>query len=73
MDIKMPGMSGLEATRKIREFNQSIPIIAQTAYAMSGDREQVLQAGCNDYLSKPIRIDDLLKKIAQFSISRPGD
>ena len=72
MDIKMPGMSGLEATRKIREFNQSIPIIAQTAYALAGDREQVLQAGCNDYLSKPIRIDELLMKTGQFTIRKPG-
>lgn len=71
MDIKMPGMTGLEATRKIREFNSEIPIIAQTAYAMSGDKDLVLEAGCNDYLSKPIKKDELLMKINQFITKKP--
>jgi len=60
MDIKMPGMSGLEAAKKIRGFNTSIPIIAQTAYSLAGDRELVLEAGCTDYISKPINRKDLL-------------
>jgi len=60
MDIKMPHMNGLEATRKIREFNSSVPIIAQTAYALSGDREKAIEAGCNDYLSKPIIAEELM-------------
>ncbi|TVR75152.1 MAG: PAS domain S-box protein [Marinilabiliales bacterium] len=72
MDIKMPGMNGLEATRKIREFNNKIPIIAQTAYAMPGDRDLVFNAGCNDYLAKPIKRNDLLLKISQFTIKKPG-
>ncbi len=71
MDIKMPGMTGLEATRKIREFNSEIPIIAQTAYAMSGDKDLVLEAGCNDYLSKPIKKDELLIKINQYINKKP--
>jgi CheY-like chemotaxis protein len=65
MDIKMPEMSGLEATRQIRTFNSTIPIIAQTAYAMTEDRNKALAAGCNDYITKPIKRDmliDLLKK-----------
>ena len=55
MDIKMPGMDGYEATKKIREFNQEVVIIAQTAYALTGDREKAFEAGCNDYISKPIK------------------
>jgi len=63
MDIKMPHMNGLEATRKIREFNQTVPIIAQTAYALIGDREKALEAGCNDYLAKPIIVEELMEKL----------
>ncbi len=55
MDFKMPGMGGYEATRQIRAMNPDIPIIAQTAYALSGDRQKAIDAGCNAYISKPIR------------------
>jgi len=54
MDIKMPEMDGYEATRKIREFNKDVIIIAQTAYGLEGDREKAIEAGCNDYIPKPI-------------------
>ena len=56
MDINLPGMDGIETTRKIRasEANGSIPIIAITSYAMTGDREKILAAGCNGYIEKPI-------------------
>ncbi len=54
MDINMPEMDGYEATRKIREFNKEVVIIAQTAHALIGDREKSMAAGCNDYISKPI-------------------
>lgn len=66
MDIKMPGVDGLQATRMIRQFNQSVVIIAQTAYALSGDREKSLIAGCNDYLSKPIKKEELEQIIAKY-------
>jgi CheY-like chemotaxis protein len=54
MDINLPKMNGYEATREIREFNTEVIIIAQTAYALAGDREKAIAAGCNDYISKPI-------------------
>jgi len=63
MDIKMPDLDGYEATRQIREFNKDVIIIAQTAYGLEGDREKTLEAGCNDYISKPIIVDELLALI----------
>ncbi|MEX0982571.1 MAG: response regulator [Bacteroidales bacterium] len=66
MDIQMPGMNGYEATRKIREFNKEVVIIAQTAYGLSGDREKAIEAGCNDYISKPISIAELLALIQKY-------
>jgi CheY-like chemotaxis protein/anti-sigma regulatory factor (Ser/Thr protein kinase) len=60
MDIKMPVMNGLEATRQIRQFNSDICIIAQTAYGLIGDREKAMEAGCNDYILKPIAKEKLL-------------
>ncbi len=53
MDIKMPGMNGYDATAAIREFNKDIIIIAQTAFAESNDRQKAIDAGCNDYVTKP--------------------
>ncbi len=66
MDIKMPLMGGLEATEMIREFNQEIIIIAQTAYAQSNDSKIALEAGCNDYIAKPIDNELLRKMIHQW-------
>ncbi|MCX6320975.1 MAG: response regulator [Bacteroidia bacterium] len=66
MDIKMPEVNGLEATRQIKLINQDVPIIAITAYAMSGDEERILAAGCDGYLSKPINKKILLEKMAEF-------
>ena len=65
MDIKMPEMDGYEATRQIRQFNTDIVIIAQTAFALAGDKEKAIAAGCNDYISKPINqalLISLMKK-----------
>jgi PAS domain S-box-containing protein len=66
MDIKMPEIDGLEATRQIKLLNSAVPIIAITAYAMSGDEDRVLAAGCDGYLSKPISKSILLKKLEEF-------
>ncbi len=68
MDVKMPKMSGLEATKKIRSFNLHIPVIAQTAYAMVEDVEKCLGAGCTDYLTKPISSKVLLNLIDKYLI-----
>ncbi|MFK5857094.1 MAG: ATP-binding protein, partial [Bacteroidota bacterium] len=63
MDIRMPKMDGHEATRLIRKFNKDVIIIAQTAYALSGDKEKAIAAGCNDYISKPVNVNQLMQKI----------
>ena len=65
MDIRMPEMDGNEATRLIRQFNKDVIIIAQTAYGFSRDKEKAIEAGCNDYISKPINktlLFELIKK-----------
>ena len=67
MDIQMPVMNGYEATEKIRQFNKEVVIIAETAFALSGDREKALEAGCNDYISKPIDKKELLGLIEKWS------
>jgi two-component system sensor histidine kinase/response regulator len=66
MDIRLPVFNGLEATKRIRKSGIKVPVIAQTAYAMSEDKEKCLSAGCNDYISKPIHKELLLKKIAYY-------
>jgi hypothetical protein len=63
MDIRMPEMDGYEATRQIRLFNTDVIIIAQSAYAFAVDMEKATEAGCNDYISKPIKMTLLLDKI----------
>jgi hypothetical protein len=65
MDIQMPEMGGYEATRQIRQFNKDVVIIAQTAYGLSGDREKAIDAGCNDYIAKPINKVKLLALIGK--------
>jgi CheY-like chemotaxis protein len=66
MDIQLPGMDGLELTRRLKADpeRRDIAVIAVTAYAMKGDRERALAAGCDGYLSKPIDSDALLAAVA---------
>lgn len=73
MDIQMPVMDGLEATRRIRggacpDCAVDIPVVAMTAYAMSGDREKCLAAGMDDYVPKPVSLDDLMRVVAKLSV-----
>ena len=68
MDIQLPGIDGLEATKRIRasETAGGIPIVAVTSFAMTGDRERLLAAGCNGYIEKPIDPDTIMAQIAGF-------
>ncbi len=66
LDIQMPEMDGYETCRQIRMFNKNIIIIAQTAYALEGDKEKAIAAGCNDYIAKPINPEELNKKILKY-------
>ncbi len=61
MDIKLPEMDGYEATRQIKQFRKEVPVIAQTAYAMTDDRQKGLEVGCADYITKPINRQKLLQ------------
>ncbi len=84
MDIQMPVLNGVEATKEIRRLEDKkhssipasqhprIPIIALTAYAMAGDREKFLQAGMDDYVSKPVQFEDLVKILERFFGSKTG-
>ncbi len=66
LDINLPIMNGYEAAEAIKKIKPSLPIIAQTAYALEGDREKALVAGCDDYIPKPIVISTLLRKMNGF-------
>ena len=66
MDIRMPIMDGYEATRQIRKFNSKVVIIAQTAFALTGDNQKALEAGCNDYIAKPIKDSELKALIKKY-------
>jgi CheY-like chemotaxis protein len=66
MDIKMPEMSGIEAARKIRGFNDTVPIIAQTAFVMAEEKEESLLAGCNHFVTKPLDRTTIMELIDSY-------
>ena len=59
-------MNGIDAAREIRKVDKKVPIIALTAYAFTNDRERSLEAGCNEYLSKPVRLETLIETIVKY-------
>jgi PAS domain S-box-containing protein len=66
MDIRMPHKNGIEATRIIRKTNKDIPVIALTAYAFADDRAKSIEAGCNDYLAKPVKLEKLSETLLKY-------
>jgi CheY-like chemotaxis protein len=68
MDLSLPVIDGWEATRRIKanSATQQIPVIALTAHAMAGDEQKALEAGCDDYDTKPVKLDRLLEKIEKY-------
>jgi CheY-like chemotaxis protein len=66
MDIKMPVMDGFEATRNIKEMRPDLPVIAQTAYALAGDPDKMIAAGCDAYIAKPINKDKLISLVNSY-------
>jgi hypothetical protein len=73
MDIQLPGMDGIQTTAKIREIqnkkNKNVPVVALTAYAMNGNREYFLSMGLDDYSTKPINIEQLIKIILKHIVN----
>ncbi|REG92187.1 CHASE domain-containing protein [Flavobacterium aquicola] len=66
IDMQMPQMNGYEATNKIRKFNEDVIILAQTAFALEGDKEKTIEAGCNGHISKPIKKEELSRLIQDY-------
>jgi PAS domain S-box-containing protein len=71
MDIRMPEIDGYQCTRIIKEKEPGLPVIAQTAYAMSGERDQSMEAGCDDYISKPLQVKSLIETIGRHLRKTP--
>lgn len=69
MDIQLPDITGMEAARRVKanEHTQRIPIVAVTAFAMSGDRATILESGCDDYVAKPFNVSEFLKLVARYT------
>jgi CheY-like chemotaxis protein len=73
MDIQLPEMDGFEATHLIREFDKNVVIIAQTAYGYAGERKNAIEAGCTDYIEKPILKEHLIALIQKYFLNQePG-
>ena len=69
MDIQLPGMDGLEATRQLKADSnlKGIPVVALTGFAMQGDQEKAIEAGCDGYLTKPVEVSEVLETIDKFA------
>ena len=69
MDIQLPGMDGLEATRQLKADSdlKDIPVVALTGFAMQGDREKAIAAGCDGYLTKPVEVAEVLETVGKFT------
>jgi CheY-like chemotaxis protein len=63
MDIRIPKLDGYETTRRIKKIKKNLPVIAQTAYALEGEKAKCLEAGCDDYIAKPVKINELFRVI----------
>src|SRR5262249_7260501 len=70
MDMMMPEVDGYQATRRIREQHRRLPIVALTAKAMTGDREKALEAGCDDFVAKPVESERLVEVLEKWTRSR---
>ena len=68
MDMKMPVMDGIEATKSIRKFNNTIPIIAVTANAFDSDRSEAIKSGCNDFITKPLKKHDVINILNKYFV-----
>ena len=66
LDIRLPDSNGWELAKEIKTIREELPVIAQTAYAMSSDREKSIDAGCDDYIAKPIKKDQLLRLMSFY-------
>ena len=75
MDMGLPGIDGWEATRRLKadETTAAIPVIALTAHAMEGDREKALAAGCDEFETKPVQLEQLLSKINSLLVDHEGE
>ena len=73
LDIKLPGIDGIETAEKIKKINPEIPIIYQTAYAMDGDLRKMADSGCLDYILKPFTVEKLLHTLRKYFIIKPTD
>jgi CheY-like chemotaxis protein len=67
MDIKMPEMNGLEATRQIKKLRPDLPVIAQTAYSFENEMMSAIEAGCDEYLTKPVSPEKLFEVLAKWT------
>lgn len=70
MDLKMPLLDGFDATRQIKKIRPNIPVIAQSAYALYGDKEKAFNAGCDDYITKPIKKEILFEILGRYLLKQ---